>query len=205
MVTSPRIVCSTDLDNAHSKPLSIDSTIPSTLVDSATAYVRTPSALSSSSPLPFSPASWTPSGRPPSYGSGLKPRLSSPKPHDMASSGNPPPPLHASIAAGGDNGDETAESPASERSDDGGVNANDSLRDGDVDGDDAQDGATGGDRPRVRAEGPGGAEIKRGARIACLECRSAKIRCSAPNDGQVPCKVRLQSEVAHVEITRADV
>jgi hypothetical protein len=46
-----------------------------------------------------------------------------------------------------------------------------------------------GDRPRVRAEGPGGQDLKRGARIACLECRSAKIRCSAPNDGQVPCKV----------------
>lgn len=40
----------------------------------------------------------------------------------------------------------------------------------------------------VRAEGPGGSDVKRGARIACLECRSAKIRCSAPNDGQVPCK-----------------
>lgn len=50
-------------------------------------------------------------------------------------------------------------------------------------------GGVAGDRPRVRAEGPGGQDLKRGARIACLECRSAKIRCSAPNDGQVPCKV----------------
>lgn len=44
------------------------------------------------------------------------------------------------------------------------------------------------ERPRVRAEGPGGPDVKQGAKIACLDCRSAKIRCSAPTDGRVPCK-----------------
>lgn len=32
------------------------------------------------------------------------------------------------------------------------------------------------ERPRVRAEGPGGPDVKQGARIACLDCRSAKVR-----------------------------
>ncbi|CAO1615893.1 unnamed protein product [Parajaminaea phylloscopi] len=53
-----------------------------------------------------------------------------------------------------------------------------------------------GEKPRIRAEGPGGADVKRGARIACLECRAAKIRCSAPNDGKVPCKVRGKLDFA---------
>ncbi|GAK65109.1 uncharacterized protein PAN0_007d3326 [Moesziomyces antarcticus] len=44
------------------------------------------------------------------------------------------------------------------------------------------------DKPRVLVDGPGGADTKQGAKIACLECRSAKIKCSAPTDGQVPCK-----------------
>nr|QBH67527.1 hypothetical protein UEMT_1993 [Ustilago esculenta] len=44
------------------------------------------------------------------------------------------------------------------------------------------------DKPRVFVDGPGGADTKQGAKIACLECRSAKIKCSAPTDGQVPCK-----------------
>lgn len=44
------------------------------------------------------------------------------------------------------------------------------------------------EKPRVFVDGPGGAETKQGAKIACLECRSAKIKCSAPTDGQVPCK-----------------
>ncbi|SOV08022.1 uncharacterized protein UDID_04000 [Ustilago sp. UG-2017a] len=43
-------------------------------------------------------------------------------------------------------------------------------------------------KPRVLVDGPGGADTKQGAKIACLECRSAKIKCSAPTDGQVPCK-----------------
>ncbi|KAJ9478873.1 Zn(2)-C6 fungal-type domain-containing protein [Pseudozyma hubeiensis] len=52
------------------------------------------------------------------------------------------------------------------------------------------------DKPRVLVDGPGGAETKQGAKIACLECRSAKIKCSAPTDGQVPCKrcVKHQKE-----------
>ncbi|TKY85966.1 hypothetical protein EX895_004791 [Sporisorium graminicola] len=44
------------------------------------------------------------------------------------------------------------------------------------------------EKPRVLVDGPGGADTKQGAKIACLECRSAKIKCSAPTDGQVPCK-----------------
>ena len=44
------------------------------------------------------------------------------------------------------------------------------------------------EKPRVFVDGPGGADTKQGAKIACLECRSAKIKCSAPTDGQVPCK-----------------
>ncbi|KAJ1019946.1 hypothetical protein NDA16_004227 [Ustilago loliicola] len=42
------------------------------------------------------------------------------------------------------------------------------------------------DKPHVLVDGPGGADTKQGAKIACLECRSAKIKCSAPTDGQVP-------------------
>ncbi|KAN0065562.1 hypothetical protein ACQY0O_001402 [Thecaphora frezii] len=44
------------------------------------------------------------------------------------------------------------------------------------------------EKTRVLVSGPGGADTKQGAKIACLECRSAKIKCSAPTDGHVPCK-----------------
>ncbi|EPQ30635.1 uncharacterized protein PFL1_01536 [Pseudozyma flocculosa PF-1] len=47
---------------------------------------------------------------------------------------------------------------------------------------------SGGAKARVFVSGPGGADTKQGAKIACLECRSAKIKCSAPTDGNVPCK-----------------
>ncbi|CAD6915370.1 unnamed protein product [Tilletia controversa] len=44
-----------------------------------------------------------------------------------------------------------------------------------------------GSKSRVLVEGPGGVEVKQGARIACDNCRQAKIKCSAPSDGVVPC------------------
>ncbi|KAK0559490.1 hypothetical protein OC844_004369 [Tilletia horrida] len=48
--------------------------------------------------------------------------------------------------------------------------------------------------PRVLVDGPGGAEVKQGARIACDNCRQAKIKCSAPTDGQVPCSRCLKAQ-----------
>ncbi|KAE8269663.1 hypothetical protein A4X09_0g2658 [Tilletia walkeri] len=47
---------------------------------------------------------------------------------------------------------------------------------------------------RILVDGPGGVEVKQGARIACDNCRQAKIKCSSPTDGQVPCSRCLKAQ-----------
>ncbi|KAK0549588.1 hypothetical protein OC846_004007 [Tilletia horrida] len=47
---------------------------------------------------------------------------------------------------------------------------------------------------RVLVDGPGGDDVKQGARIACDNCRQAKIRCSAPTDGNVPCNRCIKAQ-----------
>ncbi|CAO1631989.1 unnamed protein product [Sympodiomycopsis kandeliae] len=145
---------------------------------------KSPSALLGSSADPVSPSSWSPRGRPPSTASSLKLnilQLQAAAAKSLASKGT------AAMASQSE--------PAAERSSQDQRTAYDNSDDAESLSEHSDDGReqaatnpASGDRPRVRAEGPGGADIKRGARIACLECRSAKIRCSAPNDGQVPCK-----------------